>query len=65
MKVLVLLLMACFSEVALATTGIDSVGTLWVVGLVLLGLIVLLVAVVKFLLKFKQDTQDHDQSNDM
>ncbi len=61
LKRICLLLAAFISFDSHATTGIDSVGYLWVIGLVILGMLGLAVWVLKFLKRVKEDSKKHDK----
>ncbi len=63
-KTILMLMALFFTRNSWATTGIDSVGYLWVIGLILLGVVLLLVWALKILRKVKADTQSNNKSND-
>ncbi len=63
-KVIICLFFVLTGQVSYATTGIDSVAGIWVIGLVLIGILLLLVLAVKFLVKIRKENFEHNKQND-
>ncbi len=63
-KGILLILTALFSTSSQATTGIDSVGYLWVLALVMLGIMGLAVWLLRFLRRIRNDSKKYEQKQD-
>ncbi len=60
LKIVLTLAALTLAEPGRAMTGIDSVAYLWVIGLILMGILGLLVWVIKFLNRVKEDSKKHE-----
>lgn len=63
-KIIIIILIVLIATNSQASTGIDSVGYLWLSGLVLLGLLWLALWLLRFLRRIRSDSKKYDQSKD-